>query len=721
MKTRLTIILLLMTQVIFAQKKIEIANISDGTFSQKTVSNVNWMNDGQFYTALTDNKIVRYDITGEEPDSIIFDGTDKSLVIDGYEFSPDEKQMLLMTDRQSIYRRSYTALFYVVNFKDKSLEPLSENGRQSYATFSPDGKMVAFTRDNNLFMVRLVNMAETQITDDGKKNEIINGSSDWVYEEEFSLTKAFFWSPDSRRIAYMRFDEREVKEYNMQKWNNVSLYPEDYKFKYPKAGEANSIMAVKVFDIEESEFVNVDLGKETDIYIPRVQWTKNNTLLSVLRLNRLQNKLDIIHADARTGSTEVVFTDRSRTFIDMNFVDDLIYLNDGKYFLISSERKGYKHFFLHTMDGQTANQITSGLWEATQLIGLDQSSKTPVLYYISTELSPKDRALYKISVKGTGKELLSPETGGWVRADMSKDFKYYLQYLTLPETPVQVSLIETKTNEPVKVLEDNDELIKKHEEYGLATKQFFTFETVDKTKLDGYLLQPAEFDSARQYPVLIFQYSGPGSQNVTNNYGGGHYIWHQMLVQQGYIVAVIDTRGTGGRGEEFKKQTYKELGKLEVEDHIAGGKFLGSLPFVDKDRIGIWGWSYGGYMSSLAMFKGADVFKAGIAVAPVTTWRFYDTVYTERYLQRPQDNPSGYDNNSPLSHVEKLKGDFLLIHGTGDDNVHFQNSVAMQEALINAGKDFRSFYYPDKAHGIRGSETRDHLYMMMTNFVKEKL
>ncbi len=719
--TRLTLLLLLVTQTVLAQKKIEIANISDGTFDQKTISNVNWMNDGQFYTALADNKIVRYDITGEEPDSIIFDGSEKSVVIDEYEFSADEKQMLLMTDRQGIYRRSYTALFYTVNFKDKSFEPLSENGRQSYATFSPDGKMVAFTRDNNLFLVRLVNMAETQITDDGKKNEIINGSTDWVYEEEFSLTKAFFWSPDSRRIAFMRFDEREVKEYNMQKWNNVSLYPEDHKFKYPKAGEANSVMAVKIFDLEESEFVNVNLGKETDIYIPRVQWTKNNTLLSILRLNRLQNQLDLIHADARTGSSEVVFTDRSRTFIDMNYVDDLIYLNDGKYFLISSERKGYKHFFLHTMDGQTANQITSGLWEATELVGLDQSSRTPVLYYTSTELSPKDRALHKINIKGSGKELLSPETGGWVRTDMSKDFKYYLQYLTLPETPVQVSLIEAKSNEPVKVLEDNDELIKKHEEYGLAEKQYFTFETVDRTKLDGYLLQPAEFDSTRQYPVLIFQYSGPGSQNVTHNYGGGHYIWHQMLVQQDYIVAVIDTRGTGGRGEEFKKLTYKELGKLEVEDHIAGGKFLGSLPFVDKDRIGIWGWSYGGYMSSLAMFKGADVFKTGIAVAPVTTWRFYDTVYTERYLQRPQDNPSGYDNNSPLSHVEKLKGDFLLIHGTGDDNVHFQNSVAMQEALINAGKDFRSFYYPDKAHSIRGGKTRDHLYMMMTNFIKETL
>lgn len=721
MTTRLILLLLLMTQAVFAQKKIEIANISDGTFSQKTIRNVNWMNDGQFYTALADNKIIRYDITGEEPDSIIFDGSDKSVIIDDYEFSADEKQMLLMTGRKSIYRRSYTALFYAVNFKDKSFEPLSENGRQSYATFSPDGKMVAFTRDNNLFMVRLVNMAEMQITEDGKKNEIINGSTDWVYEEEFSLTKAFFWSPDSRRIAYMRFDEREVKEYNMQKWNNVSLYPEDYKFKYPKAGEANSLMAVKIFDIEESEFVDVNLGKETDIYIPRVQWTKNNTLLSILRLNRLQNKLDVMHADARTGSVEVVFTDRSRTFIDMNYVDDLIYLNDGRYFLISSERKGYKHFFLHTMDGQTANQITSGLWEATELVGLDQSSKTAVLYYTSTELSPKDRALYKINIKGSGKELLSPETGGWVRADMSKDFKYYLQYLTLPETPVQVSLIEAKTNEPVKVLEDNNELVKKHEEYGLAQKQYFTFETVNKTKLDGYLLQPADFDSTRQYPVLIYQYSGPGSQNVTNNYAGGHYIWHQLLVQEGYIVAVIDTRGTGGRGEEFKKLTYKELGKLEVEDHIAGGKFLGSLPFVDKDRIGIWGWSYGGYMSSLAMFKGAEVFKTGIAVAPVTTWRFYDTVYTERYLQRPQDNPSGYDNNSPLSHVEKLKGNFLLIHGTGDDNVHFQNSVAMQEALIDAGKDFRSFYYPDKAHGIRGDKTRDHVYMMMTNFIKEKL
>jgi dipeptidyl-peptidase-4 len=720
MRYVLSIFTIIFTLQLSAQKKLELSNVHDDTFTEESVKSLNWMKDGQFYSALEDNKVIKYDVTTGAVDTVLFEGSKHTIEIDDYAFSSDEKKLLIVTKKKSIYRRSYTAEFFVYNIKSKQIVALSKNGPQSYATFSPDGTMVAFTRNNNLFLVKLVNMAESQITTDGEFNKIINGSTDWVYEEEFSITKAFFWSPDSKKIAYYRFDESKVKEYNMQRWNSPSLYPADYKFKYPKAGEANSTIEIKIHDIAKNEKLGIDIGTETDIYIPRIQWTQTTNLLSIMRLNRLQNKLDILHADAVTGRTNNILTERTKTYIDLNYCDELIYLDNGKNFLMSSERQGYKHFYLHTMDGQTVSQVTRGLWEATSIVGLDQSSSTATLYYIGATNSAQDRTLYKVSVTGKGNSPMSTLTG-WTNADMSPDCKYYVHSYSQAEVPNSISLVQTKTNKPIKLLKGNESLTDKIAEYGLVKKQYLQIETDNKTLLDAYLLLPQAFDSAKQHPLLIFQYSGPGSQNVTNKWGGSNFIWHQYLVTQGYIVAVVDTRGTGFRGEDFKKMTYKQLGKYEVIDNIKAAQYLGSLPFINKERIGIWGWSYGGYMSSLAMLKGADVFKMGIAVAPVTTWRFYDTVYTERYLQRPEDNPIGYDDNSPLSHVEKLKGKFLLVHGTGDDNVHFQNSVALQDALIKAGKQFNSFYYPDKAHGIKGQETRNHLYQMMTEFIKNNL
>lgn len=714
------IALFCLPNVLLAQKQLELKHLTDATFMKESVRGINWMNDGQYYTTLEKNKVVKYNIATGAADSILFDGDKASLKLDAYSFSSDEKKMLLTTEMEGIYRHSYTANFYVYDMKTKELQQLSKAGKQSYATFSPDGTMVAFTRNNNLYYTKLVNLAETQVTTDGEANKIINGSTDWVYEEEFGFTTAFFWSPDSKKLAYYRFDEQKVPEYNMQMWNGASLYPADYRFKYPKAGENNSTIQIKIYDLTKNTHQNVDIGKETDIYIPRVMWTASPATLSVTRLNRLQNKLEILHVDAATGSSTVILTERSKTYIDINYCEELVYLKNGKNFLMSSERHGFKHFYLHTMDGQTVSQITNGKWEATQMVGLDQTASTPILYFISTATSPKDRTLYKVSVKGTGQVALSPASG-WTSVNMSPDTKYYIQTYATANTPDVISLVNTKTAKMVRILKDNLSLNKTLSEYNLSKKHFFNVEAEDKSLLDGYMLVPSNLDSTKKHPVLIFQYSGPGSQNVTNNWGGSNYIWHQYLVQQGIIVAVVDTRGTGARGEAFKKMTYKELGKLEVADHIAAAKHLGQMSFIDAERIGIWGWSYGGYMSTLAMLKGADYFKAGIAVAPVTTWRFYDTIYTERYLQRPEDNPSGYDENSPLSHAEKLKGNFLLIHGTGDDNVHFQNAVALQEALINAGKQFDSFYYPDKAHGIGGMKARTHLYQMMTDFLKNKL
>lgn len=707
--------LLLLAITSIAQNKIKIEQATDGTFWQQSVRSLNWMNDGQFYSALSDNKIIKYSVlTGDQVETLV-DGNALDLSITSYSFSDDETVVLIMTDRKSIYRRSYTAVFYIYDRGTKQLKKLS-NGRQSYATISPDNTKVAFTRENNLFYVDLSNDKEVAVTTDGKFNSIINGSADWVYEEELSLTKAFAWSPDSKRLAYYRFDESNVREYNMQVWNDGALYPQDYRYKYPKAGEDNSIIEIYAYDLASLAKTKVDIGAEKDIYIPRIYWTKNPELLAIQRLNRLQNQLDILHADVKNGSSKVILTDKNDTYIDFTFCDDLTYLDNGKQFLFSSEKDGYKHFYLYNMDGSLVRQITKGSFEAISLVGLNQ--KRGIIYYASTEDSPLEKHLYSISLSGKGKKKLTSIAGSYT-IDMSNDCSYYMSYFSSANTPLTVSLYQTKGNKLVKIMEDNKDLLDKSKSYDFAKKEFFQIDNGNGDKLNAFFLKPTDFDPQKKYPLLIFQYSGPGSQQVANRWGGGHFIWHQYLAQNGYIVAVVDTRGTGFRGEAFKKVTYKQLGKYETEDLISAAKTLGSYAFVDQSRIGVWGWSYGGYMSSLCILKGNDVFKAAIAVAPVTTWRYYDTIYTERYLQRPQDNPSGYDDNSPNTHADKLKGNYLLVHGTGDDNVHFQNAVALHNELVSAGKQFDSFYYPDKAHGL--GNRRGHLYQMMTKFIMEKL
>ena len=699
----------------FAQQKLTVANATDGTFNQESVRSLNWMNDGQFYSALSQNKIIKYSVSSGEPVETLVDGSTLNIDIRSYSFSDDETMVLLMTDRQSVYRRSYTAVFYLYDRNTKQAQLLA-NGRQAYATISPDNSKVAFTRDNNLFFVEISSGAETAVTSDGKFNEIINGSSDWVYEEELYLTQAFAWSPDSKKLAYYRFDESNVREYNMQVWNDGAHYPEDYRYKYPKAGEDNSLIEIHIYNLESKSKTKADIGAETDIYIPRISWTKDANLLSVQRLNRLQNQLDILHVNASDGSSTTVLSDKSDTYIDLTFTDDLTYLDNGTQFLYSSEQDGYKHFYLYGLEGNLINQITKGAFEAVSLVGLDQKRK--ILYYASTEDSPLEQHLYSVSLSGSRKQKLSAAAGNH-RIDMSADCSYFIDYQSSHDTPLNVSLYKTRGNKKIKVMEDNQELAMKAKEFGWVDKEFFEIGNGEGTMLNGYFLKPADFDESKKYPLLMFQYSGPGSQQVANRWAGSHYVWHQYLVQNGYVVAVVDPRGTGYRGEKFKKMTYKQLGKYETEDMISVAKTLADYAYVDRDRIGIWGWSYGGYMSSLAIMKGNDVFKTAIAIAPVTTWRFYDTIYTERYLQRPQDNPSGYDDNSPNSHSEKLKGNFLLVHGTGDDNVHFQNSVTLQNKLIDEGKQFDSFYYPDRAHGL--GNRRPHLYQMMTDFIMEKL
>jgi dipeptidyl-peptidase-4 len=701
-------------------KKVTMEDVfKKGTFNQKSVYGINWMKDGQFYSSLVQRSgapaVVKINLATGEEAGVLLDGRTLGVNFSSYSFNADESKALIATDVESIYRRSSKGVFYVVDMASGQKQQLMNGEKISYATLSPDNDKVAFVKENNLYLVELATNKLTQITKDGEWNKVINGAADWVYEEEFSMAQAFKWSPDGKKIAFIRFDETQVPEFNMQTWG--PLYPQDYKFKYPKAGEKNALASIHVYDLPSGKIQKIDAGTETDIYLPRIYWTKDANQLAFIRMNRLQNQLDLFHANATSGESTLVISETSKTYVDLDYNDDLQYLSDGKSFIRTSEQDGYKHIYHHNLDGSLIRQITSGNWEVSSMIGIDEKSKK--LYFISTEASPLERNFYVINLDGKGKKLLTPSKGTHT-INMSSDHKFFIDYYSTVDSPVNVTLNEA-SGKVIKVLEDNQALKDKLAGFALGKKEFFKFSTVDGTELNGYIIKPADFDPNKKYPVLMYVYGGPGSQNVLNSWGGTRDFWHQQLAAEGIIVACVDNRGTGSRGRDFKHSTYANLGKLETIDQIEGAKYFAKMPFVDPARIGIWGWSYGGYMSSLALMKGNDVFKTAIAVAPVTTWRYYDTIYTERYLQTPQLNAAGYDDNSPITHVNMLKGNFLLIHGTGDDNVHFQNSVDLVNALIAADKQFETFYYPNRNHGIYGGNTTWHLYTQMTDFLKRKL
>lgn len=702
------------------QKKVTLEAIfKEGVFNQKSVRGINWMKDGQYYSSLKKEEgkpqVVKMNVSTGEQESVLIDGNKLGIDFSSYSFNNDETKALIATEVESIYRRSSKGIFYVVDLQSGISQKLMDGEKISYATLSPDNTKVAFVKDNNLYYISLEDNQVHQITSDGEWNHVINGAADWVYEEEFSMAKAFEWSPDGKKIAFIRFDETEVPEYNMQLWG--PLYPQDYKFKYPKAGEKNAEVSIHVYDLTSEETTAVAAGAEKDIYLPRIYWTGNSSTLAFIRLNRLQNQLDLFHANTESGESSIVLTEKADTYVDLNYNDNLLYLADGKGFIRTSEQDGYKHIYHHDMQGKLINQITKGNWEVTEVVGIDEKAKK--IYYLSTEKSPLERNFYAIKFNGKGKTELTPAQGTH-SINMSKDQKYFIDYYSTANTPVKITL-HTAKGETIKVLEDNKALEQQLSSYALSDKEFFEFNTVDGTPLNAYMIKPADFDESKQYPVLMYVYGGPGSENVKNAWGGTRDFWHHHLASEGYIVVCVDNRGTGGRGRDFKHATYANLGDLETQDQIAGAKYLAGLPYVDATRIGIWGWSYGGYMSSLSLMLGNEVFKTAIAVAPVTTWRYYDSIYTERYLQTPQLNAAGYDDFSPLTHVDKLKGNFLLIHGTGDDNVHFQNSVALVDALVAADKQFETFYYPNRNHGIYGGNTTWHLYNMMTEFIKRKL
>lgn len=701
-------------------KKVSLEDVfKKGTFSQKSVFGINWMKDGLYYSSFVERDgypaVVKINVSTGEEVEVLLDGSSLEIDFSSYSFNADETKALLATAVEPIYRRSSKGIYYVVDLATGQKQQLMGGEKISYATLSPDNTRVAFVKDNNLYITELSSQKVTRLTADGEANKIINGAADWVYEEEFSMAQAFKWSPDGKKIAFIRFDESEVPEFNMQTWG--PLYPKDYRFKYPKAGEKNALVSIHVVDISSLAVQKMDAGTETDQYLPRLYWTQDSNQLAFIRLNRLQNQLDLLHANASTGESKLILSEISKTYVDLDYNDDLQYLSDGNSFVRTSEQDGYKHVYHHRMDGSLIRQLTSGTWEVSSMVGIDEKAKK--LYYVSTEASPLERNFYVIQLDGKGKKSLTPAKGSHT-INMSPDFSYFIDYYTTAETPVKVTLYEASGKER-KVLEDNRELRERMSRFALGKKEFFSFPTLDGPLLNGYLIKPADFDPNKKYPVLMYVYGGPGSQNVLNSWGGSRDFWHQHLATEGYLVASIDNRGTGARGRDFKHATYANLGKLETIDQIEGAKYLAKMPFVDPTRIGIWGWSYGGYMSSLSLMIGHEVFKTAIAVAPVTTWRYYDTIYTERYLQTPQLNPAGYDNNSPITHVNKLKGNFLLIHGTGDDNVHFQNAVDLVNALIAANKQFESFYYPNRNHGISGGNTTWHLYTQMTDFLKRKL
>lgn len=697
-----------------AQQQITLEDIwQKGTFYGKGIQGIRSMKDGKHYCILTKNAIEKYDYAKASKVGEVLNFSQLKLgaaVVD-YQFSADESKILLITNVELIYRHSYLAHCYVYDVNTKELKKVSDN-RVRLSEISPDGKMLAYVYDNNIYTLDLTSMQTKQITTDGKYNHIINGTTDWVYEEEFAITKGFFWSPDSKKIAYYKFDESKVKQFSMTMYGD--LYPEEYVYKYPKAGEDNSVVEIFVYDLASEKTTHIDMGLNKDIYLPRLQWTPNNEVF-IHKLNRHQNQYELFLANTQDFKPKKVYEERNQYYIEQ--VEDVVFLNDNKHFILKSERNGYMNLYKVGTYDRTIEPITQEKYDIDQICYINPT--TEEIYYTAAQSEAYNRELLVVDKKHKIKKI-SGETGTYSAA-FSANGEYYISTFSNTDTPTQYTINNNKGKVLI-VLEDNKAQKELLAQYGTERKEFGKFKTTQGTELNYWMIKPSNMEAGKEYPLLMYVYGGPGSQEVLNSQSRfSDYMWFRMLAQKGYVVACVDGRGTGMRGEEFKKCTYMELGKYETEDQIEAAKYFGGLDFIDKDRIGIFGWSYGGYMSTLCITKGADYFKTAIAVAPVTTWRYYDNVYTERFMRTPQENPKGYDENSPINHVEKLKGNYLLVHGTADDNVHFQNAVDLMTALIKENKQFEQFSYPNKNHSIYGGNTRYHLYTLMTDFILRKL
>ena len=696
-------------------KKITLEDIWGATFSTNRMNALNSMN-GDYYSLLNNDEngystVDKYSYTSLEKVATIVDGkTLQNLQnFESYSFNNDETQLILGKDIQKVYRRSTKGTYYAFSVGSKKVRFIGENIQEP--TFSPDSKKVAYAKNNNLFMLDLTTNLTTQVTKDGKYNHIINGTTDWVYEEEFGFVRAFEWSNDSKFIAFLRFNESKVREFSMGVTGD-GLYPSQHVFKYPKAGEDNAKVSLHMYSLTTKNTKKINLGVYE--YIPRIKWSTKEGVLIATTLNRHQNDLKLHKVNAVRSSAMLLFNEKDAAYVSVK--DDLTFLDDNS-FIWTSEKDGFNHIYHYSFNGKLINQITKGNWEVTKYYGFNKEKKT--IYYQSVENGSINRGVYSIGLDGTNKKLLSNNIGTNTAA-FSRNLNYFINTHSSSETPPRFSLYSAE-GEMIKVIKDNAPLQEKLTDYKMSQKEFSTIK-INGNDLNMWMIKPADFDAQKEYPLLMFQYSGPGSQQVANRWNGTNDYWHQLLAQEGMIIICVDGRGTGLKGRDFKKVTQKELGKFEVEDQIAAAKKLAERSYIDKNNIGIWGWSYGGFMSTNCLLKGNDIFSTAIAVAPVTSWRFYDTVYTERYMQTPQENASGYDDNSPINYTDKLEGNYLLVHGTGDDNVHAQNSMRMINALVAANKPFDIAMYPDRAHGIRkGKNTRLHLYKKMTAFIQTNL
>ena len=687
-------------------------------YNPERLESIRSMKNGTQYTVLekegmSQATIMRYDFGNPNDGVILFNTADYPQVksLSGYSFSKKEQKILLETASDQIYRRSKQAIYWIYDLTSKELEKVVDAKIQE-PLFSPDGTKIAYVYRRNLFVKELQNQNIIQVTFDGDY-KTINGITDWVYEEEFGFVRAFDWSPDSSELVYMRFDESNVPIFSMDIYGN-DVYPFPYQFRYPKAGEENSEITLYRFALGTRKKDKIRFEGESPYYIPRINYSDGANGLIIQTLNRHQNDLKVWCWNSQQNRVQLLLEEKEETYVSIH--DNLKFLADGS-FLWTSEKDGFNHIYHYDKNGGLIRQITKGNWEVTALF--DYSPKNKEIYYQSVEGSSTERGLYAIKLSGKGKRKLQP-TQGTNGATFSIGGAYYIHSYSDEKTPPIYTLYQTRKNTPLYTILKNDDLSKTLEPFGFSRKEFSTLEINGET-LNMWMIKPADFDPSKQYPMLMFQYSGPGSQQVANRWGDQRDLWHKSLANQGYVIACVDGKGTGFKGAAFKKATYLNLVKYEALDQIAAAKQLGALPFVDANRIGIWGWSFGGHMATHCLLTGNDVFSFGIAVAPVTNWRFYDTIYTERFMRTPQENPEGYDLNSPLNYADQLKGKFLIIHGSGDDNVHVQNTMRMVEELIQADKQFEWMIYPDKNHGIYGGNTRKHLYSKMTNFILKNL
>lgn len=718
-------------EVVHAQEgKIKLQDVTNGVYWPKQIDGVNPMNDGESYTQLSPDhkRIVRHSFKTGKEIATVFDvetarGSKKLPYIDGYIMSPDEHRILIQTETKGIYRRSYTAVYYIYDVRNNTLEPLSEGGPQQVPLFSPDGNVIAFARGNNLFLVKLLfGNAEVQVTKDGKFNEVINGLPDWVNEEEFTTNRSFDFSADSKVLAWVRYDESQVPIYSMQEFKGLyparsqfDAYPGTYDYKYPVAGQKNSEVKVMTFDIKNRVTRTLDVPLDKDGYIPRIKFTSDPTKLAVITLNRHQSQMDVYMANPLSKVCKLVLREKNEKYVRETAYTQMKFY-DGHFSLLS-ERSGFQHLYWYNLGGQLEAQITKGNFEVTDFYGYD--ARTGSFYYASTQESPLRRAVYKADKQGRVKKLSS--SVGTNSAKFSKTMKYYMNVYSSAQQPPVTSLCDNN-GKTITTLIDNADLKAKVEKVA-GKKEFFQFTTSEGVQLNGWMVKPRDFDASKKYPVVMYQYSGPGSQEVTDSWNLGFYgagIFESYLTEQGFICACVDGRGTGARGADFEKCTYLQLGLRESQDQVETAIYLGSLPYVDKANIGIWGWSFGGFNTLMSMSEGRPVFKVGVAVAAPSNWKYYDTVYTERYMRTPNENAAGYAIN-PMERAANLSGSLLLIHGTADDNVHFRNVAEMSEALVQANKQFEMQIYTNRNHSIYGGNTRYHLLTRMCDFFKRNL